>query len=343
MRHPTAAILLFLSALSWAGCASPPATDTSATAPDAAPAIAARIPVIFDTDLGTDIDDTWALGLLLASPELDLKLVLTDSGDTRTRAALAARFLEEAGRTDIPVGIGIPEDRDPQIPIGQAPWVEGYDLNAYPGTVIEDGVQALIDIVRDSPEQVTLLAVGPVPNLEVALERAPDLATKLRVVAMSGSVNLGYNSAPEPSPEYNVAAHVSGSQRMYEAGWDLLIAPLDTAGQVQLRGELYQRLVRSNSRTVQAILENYRVWEPTFEWGDLDVATESSVLFDALAVSLVHRPETCLIEEVRLTVDDRGMTSRSPDGNTVRAALGWPEGGRQAFEEFLVERLLTLP
>ena len=67
-----------------------------------ASAFAARTPVVFDTDIGTDIDDTWALAQLLRSPDLDLKLVLTDTGDTHYRAAVAAKFLEAAGRSDVP-------------------------------------------------------------------------------------------------------------------------------------------------------------------------------------------------------------------------------------------------
>lgn len=53
--------------------------------------------VILDTDIGTDIDDTWALSMLLASPELDLQLVTTVSGDARHRAALCARCLRVPG------------------------------------------------------------------------------------------------------------------------------------------------------------------------------------------------------------------------------------------------------
>ena len=64
-----------------------------------------KIPVILDTDIGDDIDDTWALAMLLNSPELDLKLVVTEEGNTPSRAKIAARLLEIAGRTDVPVGI----------------------------------------------------------------------------------------------------------------------------------------------------------------------------------------------------------------------------------------------
>lgn len=68
------------------------------------------IPVIFDTDAGTDIDDIWALALILAHPNLDLLGVTTVTGDTQARARLVAKMLRLAGRADVPVlaGMGVP-------------------------------------------------------------------------------------------------------------------------------------------------------------------------------------------------------------------------------------------
>jgi len=88
-----------------------------------------KIPVILDTDGGGDIDDTWALAMLLKCPELDLKLVVTDTGNTTYRAQVAAKLLEVAGRTGVPVAIGIHQS-DGRGP--QAPWVEGYGLDPTP-------------------------------------------------------------------------------------------------------------------------------------------------------------------------------------------------------------------
>ena len=90
-----------------------------------------KIPVILDTDIGNDIDDTWALGMLLNSPELDLRLLLTSTGDARYRAKVAARFLEACGRSDIPVGIGI--SRVDGSPETMHEYVDSYRLEKYPG------------------------------------------------------------------------------------------------------------------------------------------------------------------------------------------------------------------
>ncbi|MHC4497214.1 MAG: nucleoside hydrolase, partial [Planctomycetota bacterium] len=95
-----------------------------------------KIPVIFDTDICDDIDDTWALALLLQSPEFDVKLVTTAVGNTASKAKTVARFLEIAGRTDIPIGIGV-KQRDGSH--RQDAWAKDYKLSSYPGTIHEDG------------------------------------------------------------------------------------------------------------------------------------------------------------------------------------------------------------
>ena len=88
-------------------------------------AIHVPIPVILDTDIGDDIDDTWALGFLLRCPELDLKLVVGDNGKVEYRARLLARFLERAGRTNVAVGLGVHVERKNNQ--RQEEWIKGYD------------------------------------------------------------------------------------------------------------------------------------------------------------------------------------------------------------------------
>jgi inosine-uridine nucleoside N-ribohydrolase len=66
-----------------------------------------KVPVILDTDIGSDIDDAWALAMMLRSPELDVKLVTSCTSDTTARARIIAKMLALAGR-DVPVGIGVP-------------------------------------------------------------------------------------------------------------------------------------------------------------------------------------------------------------------------------------------
>jgi len=132
-----------------------------------------RIPVIFDTDICDDIDDTWALAMLLQSPEFDVKLIVTAVGNTSSKVKTIAKFLETAGRTDIPIGAGVKQHNGRHR---QDAWAEDYDLSSYPGTIYDDGVQALIDTIMKSRGKIKLIAVGPVPNIAAALEREPKIA-----------------------------------------------------------------------------------------------------------------------------------------------------------------------
>src|SRR5580700_10013580 len=87
------------------------------------------IPVILATDIGDDIDDTWALGFLLKCPELDLKLVVTEYGKSEYRAKLLGKFLEKTGHASIPIAVG--PDAEPRGDGAQAEWVKNYDLASY--------------------------------------------------------------------------------------------------------------------------------------------------------------------------------------------------------------------
>ena len=116
-------------------------------------------PVILDTDIGGDIDDTWALALLLRCPELDVKLVSTGTADTTYRAKIAAKLLAVAGRTDIPVAVGVNTGSDGPRERQKA-WVEDYDLASYPGRVCPDGVAALVETIVRSPSRFTSLPSG---------------------------------------------------------------------------------------------------------------------------------------------------------------------------------------
>jgi len=266
-----------------------------------APAASKKIPVILDTDIGDDIDDTWALVMLLKSCEFDIKMVIGDNHNGIYRAKIIAKMLEIAGRTDIPIGMAYSKRQDAgrtDIPIGmayskrqdggnQSDWVKNYDLASYPGKIYEDGVGALIDIIRKSPEKITVIAIGPVPNLAEALRRDPGIAENANFVGMHGSVYLGYDGSEKISAEYNVMKDVKACQKVFTAPWDMVITPLDTCGLVSLRKDKYAKVRNSNEPLTKALVENYRLWSAKSK--NEPVRTDekaSSTLFDTVAIYL---------------------------------------------------------
>ncbi|MFO7586214.1 MAG: nucleoside hydrolase, partial [Anaerolineales bacterium] len=290
-----------------------------------------------DTDIGTDIDDTWALAMLLNCPELDPRLIVTTSGDTMYRAHLAAKFLQVAGRTDIPIATGLNDLNGGQK--FQRPWLEGFDIAAYPGQITDDGALAMVDVIMASSEPVTVISIAVATNIALALEIEPRIATKCRFVGMHGSVHVGYNGQPEAVPESNVRYDVPALRKVFAAPWlERIITPLDTCGLVVLEGERYQQVNRSENPALRALIENYKIWAKLVTWMTVDYdETKSSVLFDTVAVYLAYSYDLLEMERIRLRISDDGLTLPDPGGDEVLAALRWRD--LDEFYDHLVERL----
>jgi inosine-uridine nucleoside N-ribohydrolase len=290
----------------------------------------APVPVILDTDIGDDIDDTWALAMLLGMEQLDLKLVVTAVNDTEKRTQLVAKLLDRVGRTNIPIGTGVKQNEDAT---SQEPWIAGYSFKTYPGVVHEDGVQAMIDTIMASPGPITLLTIGPLTNIGAALEREPRIAEKARVVAMAGSVRIGWNNAPEPTVEYNLARDLAATRAMFAAPWEITLVPLDICGAIRLKGDRYQAVEESEEERARVVIENCRIWARAANVPD----GSSSILYDTVAVYLASDESLCEIETLRLRIADDGMLHEDPEGRPTRCALRWKD--LDAFEDLLVAAL----
>jgi inosine-uridine nucleoside N-ribohydrolase len=298
------------------------------------------IPVILDTDIGGDIDDTWALAMLLKSPELDLKLVTTCHGHTPYRAKITAKLLEVAGRTDVGVGVGIQTDNKE---LRQAPWVTDYKLESYPGRMHKDGVSAMIDAIMGSPEPVTLIAIGPAMNVAAALKKEPRIAEKARLVGMFGNVRTGFGDSAVPIPEYNVKVDVPASKAVFTAPWDITITPLDTCGRIVLKDEKYFKVRDCKDPVIRALIENYRYWHVGAGYKPLDFAdvSKSSILFDTVAVYLAFASGLLNMEDLEIVIEDDGLTAVRKGGKIVHTAVSWKD--MAGFEDFLVKRLIGEP
>ena len=302
------------------------------------PKVCERTPVIFDTDIGDDIDDTWAVAFLLQCPELDVKLITTELGDSESQVKIVAKMLAIAGRPDIPIGRGMPYRSEQGH--NQDSWIEDYNLSSYPGIIYADGVQAIIDTIMSSPEPITVIAVGPLPNIAEALRRQPRIAQKARFIGMHGSIRKGYGGSAKPSAEYNVRAVAEATQKVFTADWDMTITPLDTCGIVKLDGEKYQKVLKSKRPLAQAVMENYRAWMNTHKRLGrklYDVNNTSSTLYDTVAVYLAVSRRLVKMEKLGIRVTDDGYTVIDENAKEINCAVEWKD--LDAFEGFLVERL----
>jgi inosine-uridine nucleoside N-ribohydrolase len=277
--------------------------------------------------------------MLLRMPELDLKLAVSDFGNAIYRCRLLAKLLEVTGRTDVPVGLGPDPKNEPGR---QSGWLGDYQLDDYPGVVHEDGVQAMIDTILNSPQLVTVLGIGPVPTIAEALRREPRIAGNARFVGMQGSVFAGYNGAAEPAAEWNVRVDPQSLQEVFAAPWDCTITPLDTCGLVHLEGDNFRQLYDSNDPGLVALMENYKTWLPHAPYidPDTDPGSISTTLFDAVAVYLAAEQDLVEMQDIPLRVTDDGYTVVDEvDGRIVHCAIAWKD--LAAFEKKLVKILIA--
>lgn len=293
-----------------------------------------RIPVVLDTDIGSDIDDTWALAMLLKSPEFQPKLITTATGDTFYRAKLTARLLQIAERTNIPIGVGVPQKARDET---QAKWIEDFDLSTYRGAIAEDGIELLVRTIMDSPEPVTLIAIAPATNIAAALEREPRIAPRTHFVGMFGSIHKHKENRAGAIAEYNVVTDIAAAQRTFAAPWlSFKLTPLDTCGRIRLTGERYARLLRSREELLQAVFANYRCWaEMTRKF---DPAEGSSILFDTVAVYMAFTTEHLVMRRMGVGVTKEGKTVEDSYIRPIDVAIDWKN--LDSFEEFLTTRLL---
>jgi inosine-uridine nucleoside N-ribohydrolase len=220
--------------------------------------------IILDTDPG--LDDALALFLALASPEVQLEAITTVSGnvhvDLTTRNALA--LLELAGRTTIPVARGCdrPIVRQPVV----ADYVHGH--NGLGGISLPEpklrpvkhhAVDLIIEKVMAAPREITLVPVGPLTNIAMALRKEPRIAENAReVVIMGGALRVPGNVTPEA--EFNVFADPHAAHMVFHAGWPMRLVTLDVTQKTLLERERVMELASNGNPItwiIQQMVENF--------------------------------------------------------------------------------------
>ena len=222
--------------------------------------------VILDTDIGDDIDDAFALALVLRSPELRLLGVTTAYGDTEMRARLVDRYLKAVGRSGVPVAAGV---RTKSGTMSQA----AYAL-AEPGRKHADGVDFLLREIRAHPGEITLIAIGPLVNVQAAIERDGATFRKLkRVVMMGGSVYRGYDqggggagqTSQTPSAEWNILCDPKGAQELLASGVPVYMMPLEST-QIRLEQAEQAAIFSHGSALTDQLTLLYHEWSGKGEW-----------------------------------------------------------------------------
>ncbi len=205
--------------------------------------------ILFDTDIGTDIDDAVCLAYLLAQPKCDLLGITTVTGESCARARMASAMCRVAGRDDVPIYPGV------EVPLlipqrqrtaGQAAalhkWDHRTDLPPQ-----GEAIQFMRRTIRENPHDVVLLAVGPLTNVGLLFATDPEIPSLLKeLVLMCGVFTnrrpgygpLEWNAMGDPHATAVVYKH--GVRRHRSIGLDVTTQVTMDAGEVRQRFEAPQ-------------------------------------------------------------------------------------------------------
>jgi inosine-uridine nucleoside N-ribohydrolase len=285
--------------------------------------------VILDTDIGDDIDDAFALALALKSPEIRLLGITTAYGDTELRARLVDRYLEAVGRSEIPVANGASTPHSNVFT--QAAYAEQQPSRKGP-----EAVEFLLGQIRRHPGRITLIAIGPLNNIEAAIKKDPETFRKLkRVVMMGGSIYRGYgndaNGKPRPpDAEWNISRDPAGLRALLASGVPVFMMPLDST-QIHLETKEREEIFAHGSPITDQLTLLYHQWSANA--GD---HPGTPTLFDPVAVTYAIRPDLCPATPLRIEVDDKGYTRPVEGAPNAQVCLKSDEAG---FLDLLLSRL----
>ncbi len=256
--------------------------------------------VILDCDLGDDIDDAYALALLLSSTDkFEILGITTCYGRTNDRAEMACKMLYETGNEKIPVAMGrntSNTDERANWYAEQFYWSKGFNKIK---PIAQPAADFIIEQLYKYPNEIILFSVGPVTNMsDIVKKDAKALSLAKRIVAMYGSFYIGYNGAPTIDPEWNVKADIEASKRFVRCEANCTYVGLDVTAFVKW-DKNHREMILNRQSPLTNILTGL-----TTLWG----FERTPTLFDAVAIGFVLYPELFKTEKVFVSVDDNGFT-----------------------------------
>ena len=263
--------------------------------------------IILDTDPG--IDDSLAILLALASPEISLEGLSVVHGNSSTQQGTinALSVLELAKASYIPVYQGC------DLPLVQpsllAPETHGEQgigyakLSAPLGQPkVQKGSDYLIEKIMSSPGEITLVAIGPLTNIALAIRQEPRIVENVKeVFIMGGAIrHEGTNTYVDPH----------AAQIVFHSGMPITLTPLDVTYECVFLKDDLNRLLKIDSPITKFIADATRFY---MEFHDEYQSIEGCVINDPMTLALTFMPEICDYQELYVDVDLSGGVSM---GNT---------------------------
>jgi purine nucleosidase len=299
----------------------------------ATPASAAAKKIIFDTDPGTD--DALALMLALNSPELDVRAITVVPGNVTASQGLenALRMVSLANRCDIPVAAGAQHPLFQKLVTAQF-WhgkngLANVELPSSKCKVDSHfGPDLIIQMVHAAPHEITLVPVGPLTNIALAVSKDPSIVPLVKeVIIMGGSISGGNVNA---AAEANIFNDPEAAQIVFQAGWPLTMVGLDVGDKTLLSKKYLDQLSQTHGPVNDFIFTVGKYL--------LDLSARfgsgGTPMYDPLAVGVAIDATLVKAPEMHVDVETRGDFTR---GETVANRRGAVERNVLHGDHYVIE------
>jgi inosine-uridine nucleoside N-ribohydrolase len=297
-----------------------------------APAFAAQ-KIILDTDPGTD--DALALMLALNSPELDVRAVTVVPGNVTLEMGVdnALRMVSLANRCDIPVAAGAHKPLFQKLVTAEF-WhgKNGLaNIELPPSKCKLDprfGPDLIIQLVKASPHEITLVPVGPLTNIALAVEKDPSIVPLVKeVILMGGSISGGNVNA---AAEANIYNDPEAAQVVFQAGWPITMSGLEVGNKALFTQKYLDELGQTHGPVNDFI---YQIAKYLIDLS-AKFGSPGSPMYDPSAVAIAVDPTLVNVQEMHVDVETRGEFTR---GETVGNRNGYVERNVLHGDRYVIE------
>lgn len=279
-----------------------------------------RIPVLLDTDIGSDIDDALCLTYLLEHPQCELLGITTVSGEPEKRAMLADAVCRAAGKTDIPIhsGSGTPLLIEQRQALAQqaevlSKWDHRQDVPSH------TAIDFLRETIRNRPGEITLLTIGPLTNVALLFRVDPEIPRLLKSLVMMAGIFSFPNEHVRYPLEWNVLLDPHAASIVYGTeGLPNLSIGLDVTTKCVLPAEVCRNKLTGGALDV--VRDAAEVWFRK---------TSKITFHDPLAAAAIFAPHLMQYAEGKVQIE---LQSHLLAGMTVWDAMAQEKPNRIAVE-----------
>lgn len=308
--------------------------------------------ILIDTDPG--VDDAMAILLALASPEVEVSGLTTVFGNSRNIQLLtqnACTLLELAARPDIPVAMGA---GGPLLDAPHRSLINIHGHNVLGDVVLPTpqirplaitAAEFIIQKCLATPKELTLVTIGPLTNIALALKLRPDLPDFVKEIVMMGGVVSNPGNVT-PVAEANVYDDPEAAQIVLNAGWQVTFASLDITHQVAFDQSYLDSLRNLGNKAGHFLAEAARPYIKTY----LSLGRPGMYAHDVHAIMPVLFPEIYTSRQTYVDVETHGKLTRGQTVADWRGQYGKPANARillevdgEKFKAIFKERIATLP